>query len=111
MMYGLPMSLHAEDISEMKDATITSFNGQESYQITIKLKEGLISKYWRLYLATADYHLLGLEIFDPKEEGGEKIVLDGEMEYKGLLLPRMRHWYELDGKTYSGSDIIVKELN
>lgn len=54
--------------------------------------------------------MLGVVIFHPDKAEGERLLFDGEVNYQGVRLPIMRHWYELDTGTYSGSDIIVKAL-
>jgi len=110
MMYGLPMSLTDDLVAEMKAAETVTFNQQEAYKIQIKLKEAMIGQYWRIFLSTENHKIIGLEIF--KEENaaaGERLYFDGEFDYKGIQIPRMRHWYDLETEAYSGSDIILKE--
>ncbi|MEM6696903.1 MAG: DUF6503 family protein [Bacteroidota bacterium] len=111
MMYGLPMSLTDDLVAKVKAAETATFNQQEAYKIQIQLKEAMIGLYWRIFLSTENHKVIGLEI--AKEENattGERLYFDGEFNYKGIQIPRIRHWYDLETEAYSGSDIILKEL-
>lgn len=111
MMYGLPMSLTDDLVTEMKDAEIVTFNQQEAYKIQIQLKEAMIGQYWRVFLSTENHKMIGLEIVKAEnDEAGERLHFDGNFNYKGVQIPRMRHWYDLETDAYSGSDIILRGL-
>ncbi|MEM6763847.1 MAG: DUF6503 family protein [Bacteroidota bacterium] len=110
-MYGLPMSITQEKVKEMRPVNAAFFNNKACYQLEVELVEPMISAHWRLYFREGDFRLEGVEIFFPEEaEKGEKIVFDHLAEADGMLLPRIRNWYELGNGEYSGSDIILKEI-
>lgn len=53
----------------------------------------------------------GIEIiFTDKPNKGERIYFDEHIIINGIKIPRIRHWHELKDDTYSGTDIIIKEL-
>ena len=111
ILLGLPMSLKNEDYKIKKEAIKTVFNNKKSYKIELKLKESLFSKHWNLYFSTVDFSIIGIEmIFPDKPEKGESIIFDKIIKINDMLIPRIRHWHELDN-SYSGSDIIVKKIN
>lgn len=111
MMYGLPMSLTDDLITEIKAAETVIFNKEEAYKIQIQLKEAMIGQYWRIFLSTKSHKVIGLEIVGEENAvAGERLFFDGEFNYKGIQIPRIRHWYDIETEAYSGSDIILKEL-
>lgn len=62
-----------------------------------------------VFTITSD--LNGIEIvFLDKPNEGERIYFDGIMDIHGVKIPRIRHWYEVKDDSYSGSDIISKEV-
>ncbi len=107
-LLGLPMSLK-DEIKEINDVEKTIFNSIESYKIPIELKKPLFSKHWVLYLSKKEHKILGLEMIFPDDKTkGERLIFDGEFLIESIRIPRIRHWYELNGE-YSGSDIIVSK--
>ena len=69
----------------------------------------MISKKWGLIVSEKDYSVLGLEIYHPESEDGERetIWFDGLFERDGIIMPRFRHWFLNGDGEYLGSDIIV----
>jgi hypothetical protein len=108
--YGMPMNL-PEKIEKIIESTEVVFNGKECYSIKIKLKEPLFSDQWRVYVAKADYFVLGLEmITDESKMEGERLYFDQFFEVDGMKLARMRHWHDIKDDVYLGSDIIVSNV-
>ncbi|MEM8900368.1 MAG: DUF6503 family protein [Bacteroidota bacterium] len=110
-MYGLPMSITEERTKSISPLNAAFFNDKACYQIEVELVEPLISAHWYLYFRESDFRMEGVEIFFPDEpEKGEKIIFDHLAEINGMKIPRIRNWYELSNGDYSGSDIIVSEI-
>lgn len=106
----LPMSLQNEKYNLKDDVTEVIYNDRNALKITLELEKPFFSKDWNLYFSAKDFTFLGVEMFfldDAKK--GERIFFDGEIIINDVSISRFHHWYEIDG-TYSGSDIIVKEL-
>ncbi len=109
-MYGLPMSMNTL-LEKITDVSTASFNNTDCYKIELILKEAVFSEHWNLFISKSDYTLKGVEIFFPERAGaGERIFFDGEISLDNMSIPRIRHWYELEDHSYSGSDIIVQDL-
>ena len=109
-LLGLPMSLATEE-KEIKSAIKTTFNDKMVFKVEIELKEPLFSKNWNVYFSQENYKIVGLEmVFPDNPEKGERLVFEDELKYKNIIIPRIRHWRELNNE-YSGSDIIVSKTD
>jgi len=111
LFFGLPMTLTDKRIKEYRETGYAIFNGKKCYEIEIELHEEMISKIWNIYLSELDYSLTGIEIFFPEDnEKGERIYFEHEINIGQVFIPRIRHWFEYNDNSYSGSDIIIKEV-
>lgn len=110
LYYGLPMSLN-QSIGKILNTTEQVFNNEECYKLEIELKEKVISSYWHLFISKSTMQIRGIEIIFPDEpDNGERIYFDKLLFTNGMKIPRVRHWHELSDDSYSGTDIIVKEI-
>ncbi|PQJ80437.1 DUF6503 family protein [Polaribacter porphyrae] len=110
LLLGLPMSLQDEKIALKDKVEEVIFNDKNAYKLSVELEKPMFSKNWNLYFSVDDFTLLGIEIIFPDDATkGERLLFDGEIKISNIISPRMRHWYELDN-TYSGSDIILREV-
>ncbi|MET2983967.1 DUF6503 family protein [Aureibaculum conchae] len=110
LMYGLPMSLN-NYMEKIVSTTEVVFNKEQCYKIEVELKEPMISKYWTIYISKTNNRIIGIEIvFPDKPNEGERLYFEGIINIDGIKIPRIRHWHELKNDTYSGSDIVIKEL-
>ncbi|WP_299214160.1 DUF6503 family protein [uncultured Aquimarina sp.] len=111
IMYGLPMTLNDQTLKSIDTTTVVDFNNEKSYGVELELKKAIFSKFWKLYIRTSDYKLVGLEIIFPNEsKKGERLYFEKDFNYKGVIIPRIRHWHEYHDDSYSGSDIIIKSI-
>lgn len=111
LLYGLPMSLKSS-YEKIVNTSDSFFNGDECYKIKIILKEPMISKYWNLFVSKSNMKVKGIEIIYPdRPNEGERIYFDKLIIINGIKIPRIRHWHELKDDSYSGTDLIVKELS
>ncbi|UII75643.1 DUF6503 family protein [Flagellimonas sp. HMM57] len=110
LLYGLPMSLENR-IGNVLQTSNSIFKNESCYKVEIELKDAIISKFWNVYISQADMTLKGVDIVFPGEpEKGDRIYFEGIIEVDGIKIPRIRHWHELKNDTYSGSDLVIKEL-
>jgi len=110
LLYGLPMSLN-NSLKQIISTSENLFNEEECYKIEMELKEPVISKYWNLFVSKSSMEIKGIEIILPdKPDGGDRIYFDGLINVNGMKIPRIRHWHQFKDDTYSGSDLIIKEL-
>ncbi|MEL6812003.1 MAG: DUF6503 family protein [Bacteroidota bacterium] len=110
LLYGLPMSLN-NYLEEIITTSESIFNEEECYKIEMQLKEPVISEYWNLFVSKSDLEIKGIEILLPdKPDGGDRIYFDKLITVGGIKIPRVRHWHEFKDDTYSGTDLIIKEL-
>ena len=111
IMYGLPMTLNDQTVKKIDTTTVVDFNNEKSYKVELELKEAMFSEFWQIYIRTSDYKLIGLEIIFPNEpKKGERLYFEKEFNYKGVIIPRIRHWHEYLDDNYAGSDIIIKRI-
>ncbi len=112
LMQGIPMSLDDSKVKEIGEVQEEKIDEEAVFAISIELKEPMISSNWLLYISKEDYSVVALRfLHQDSEREDEMIVFDGLYEFENIRVPRFRHWYEADSGEYSGSDIIVKELN
>ncbi|MEO9884206.1 MAG: DUF6503 family protein [Balneola sp.] len=110
LIYGLPMSL-SKSVAKMNETNDQLFNEKESFKVEVELEQPIISKHWNLFISKKDYQLVGIEIFFPDEpEKGERLYFEGIVTINKMKLPRIRHWHTYNDDSYSGSDIIIKEI-
>jgi len=105
------MSLVDTTIKEFKVVEITSFNNADCYKVPIVLNKPIFSDYWNLYIDKSSFKFKGVEIIFPEDDTkGERLFFDGEIIVDDIIISRIRHWHEYSNNEYSGSDIIVKQL-
>ena len=109
LMYGLPMSIDYKLIRKLYDIRSVNFLGSPSLMIEIAWEKPIIKPVWKLYLDPDTYHLKGIDLTDSDAKTGERVVMEGLVDYNGLKIPRMRHWYKLENNDYLGSDIIIEK--
>ncbi|RTE55485.1 hypothetical protein EHW67_02665 [Arenibacter aquaticus] len=111
LLYGLPMSLK-DSYKEIINTSVSIFNEEECYKIEMELKDTVISKNWILYISKSNMRIKGVEIIFPeKPDEGERIYFDEIIIINGIKIPRIRHWHLLNDNSYSGTDLIIKELS
>ncbi len=109
-MLGLPMSLNDDLISKIGTVSKTEFGRESAYQIELELKREVFSKNWYVYLSAKDFTLLGIDLISSENSNqGERLYFEKSVQIGTISIPRMKHWYDLNGE-YLGSDVIVKKL-
>ncbi len=109
-MYGLPMSLKGR-IASMNPAETIIKDNQEIYVIDVKLNKPMFTDHWKIAINKTSFQIEGVQLInDQAPEKGEILEFEELVELDGIKVPRIRHWYEPNGKAYQGSDIIVKRI-
>ncbi len=112
VLLGLPMSLDERWVAKIGSVETKRFNDFACYKIEIELKEAMFSKHWFIYIDQASFKYRGMELVFPEDASkGETLYFSGEIDIKGVKIPRTRHWHEYSGGSYSGSDIILEQLD
>ena len=110
VMYGLPMSLK-DRIDSMNPAETIVKNNKEIYVVDVKLNKPIFTDHWKVLISKNKFELLGIELInDEKPENGEILEFEELIELEGIKVPRIRHWYDPVGKSYQGSDIVIKSV-
>lgn len=111
LFYGIPMSLNTS-IKKITNTTTAMFNRENCYKIEVELTEKMISKYWNIFISKSNYIIKGIEIIFPNQPNkGDRIYYNDSITVNGIKIPRIRNWHELSDDSYSGTDIIIKEIS
>ncbi|GJM33640.1 MAG: hypothetical protein DHS20C18_26410 [Saprospiraceae bacterium] len=112
LMYGIPMSITDKLWKKILPAQKAEYEGREVYRINMELNEKMISTYWTLIIEVETYKLLAIEFNHPDEPEKEEEIIkfEGEFEFNGIKIPRIRNWYIKGTNEYLGTDIVVEEL-
>ncbi|MEJ2003532.1 MAG: DUF6503 family protein [Cyclobacteriaceae bacterium] len=108
VLYGLPMSLDYTLIRKIEDMREAEFQGEDMLMIGITWFDPVVKAYWKIYLEKDTFQVRGVELTDKNNpDSGERIIFEDLVEFKGLMIPRMHHWYSISENAYLGSDIIM----
>lgn len=106
-LYGLPMKLRDAGTEIDPDATRTTFEGHDVWQVRVTYDPEVGSDTWYFYFDPSTWALTGYRFYHDEEAGdGEYIVLDREVEGGGLRLPKVRAWYAHGDDRHVGTDTI-----
>lgn len=111
VLLGLPMSLNNDQIKVDNKVEESIFNKEKAYKLSFVFDEPLFSRHWNVFFSKETKKIIGLEMIFPEDPTkGERLIFEEEFTINNsIVIPRIRHWKELNGN-YSGSDIIIKEL-
>lgn len=106
---GLPASLKGKYRLLDPEAVLMEWKGYEVYKIEMEVENAPIATHWELFVDSKDYRLRSYQLL-PEEGLGEYLMLDQEMEVRGMKWPRVKHWYASENDEYLGSDLILSVL-
>lgn len=111
VLLGLPMSLNNNQIKVDNKVEESIFNKEKAYKLSFVFDEPLFSKHWNVFFSKETKEIIGLEMIFPEDPTkGERLIFEEQFIINdSIVIPRIRHWKELNGK-YSGSDIIIEKL-
>jgi len=103
---GLPVSLKGKYRLLDSEAVLMEWKGHEVYKVEMEVENAPIATHWELFVDSKDYRLRSYQLL-PEEGLGEYLMLDQEMEVRGMKWPRVKHWYASENDEYLGSDLIL----
>ena len=90
--------------SVVRLAATEDFEGQPAYRVRVTY--GTDEPLWEYFFDTKSYQLLGCRFSSGERKDGELIVYEGEVEERGIRLPKKRSWYKhSDGELIGVDDI------
>ena len=108
-LWGLPMKLR--DPGTRLDQTVVadSYDGQDVWRLRVTYDEEVGGDTWYFYFDRSSFRLAGYRFYhDESKNDGEYITLEGEMEHRGMRVPRRRSWYRHEDDRHLGDDILLE---
>lgn len=85
------------------------FFGKSSLQIKVTYDAEVGHDIWYFYFHPSTYALQGYRFYhDEAANDGEYILLDDELEHKGVRIPQTRKWYTHKEAKFLGQDKLVE---
>ena len=108
-MLGLPMKLN--DAGTILDPEVRheQFMGNDVLALKVTYEASVGADTWYFYLDPANYALVGTRFYhDESKNDGEYIILEGEVAFEGIRLPKTRKWYYNNNDEFLGEDEILE---
>ncbi len=106
-LYGMPMKIKDDGAHLDTDAEQVTFMGKSFWKLKVTYEASVGSDTWYFYFNTETYALEAYQFFhDEQANDGEYILLDDEIIYKGIRIPKVRNWYMNADDKYLGVDIL-----
>jgi hypothetical protein len=104
-LYGLPMKLKDAGATLHDDFESVVFKTKEYYKLKITFDEKVGKDTWYLYINPVNYAMEIYQFYhDEAKNDGEYILLNGEIEYQNMRIPKVRKWYTNKEDKYLGTD-------
>lgn len=109
---GLPMKL--QDVGTPLEAEVRTkeFHGKEYKVLTVNYpKENNTVESWEFFLDPETYALGAYQFYrSDKPEGGEYLLLEGEIEIGGINMVERKMWYLRENDKLLGTDVVGGEV-
>jgi hypothetical protein len=105
---GLPMKLQ-DPGTPLRDQVIEAvFDGNTYLRLSVDYpKEGGKVETWEFFFDSETYALSGYQFFhSDKPEGGEYLLLEGEVEVGGVRMIKSKSWYYRGNDRLLGTDVV-----
>lgn len=108
-LYGLPMKL-TDPGTQVRDSVYQrDFYGKESWVLTIEYEPEVGEHIWEIYLDPSTYAMIGYAFYkDPVSRKGEYILIEGELRYQKMRIPKDRSWYTYPENELLGTDYLLR---
>lgn len=106
LMLGMPVSLKGRYRLLSPMAIPMQWKGYEVCKVEMEVEDAPIATHWELFVDSKNYRLRAYRLL-PEDGVGEYLMLDQEMEVRGMKWPRVKHWYASENDEYLGSDLIL----
>ncbi|MCP9234704.1 DUF6503 family protein [Lewinella sp. JB7] len=109
---GLPMKLRDPGTPLEDDFVTTEFHGKEYLRLRVNYpKSGGTVETWEFFFDPATYALGAYQFYrSDNPQGGEYLLLDGEIEIGGVRMVETKEWYLRENDELLGSDIVGGEV-
>ena len=110
-LWLLPLKLKDEGSNFNPLVKKADFFGKESLEVRVTYDPGVGADVWYFYFNPNTFALQGYRFYhDEEKNDGEYIILEEEVVYSGVRIPKIRKWYTHKEDKFLGSDIL-DELN
>lgn len=107
-LWGLPMKLRDPGTVVHPTAWLKDFYGRSLYEVKVTYLEEVGRDSWYFYFDPESFALAGYRFYhDEKAGDGEYILLEGEKNVNGFIIPSKRDWYTHQGRLFLGSDEVI----
>jgi hypothetical protein len=108
-LWGLPMKLKDPGAHVADEVHHARFQDRDVLDLTVDYDPEVGTDVWHMYIDPATARLVGYAFYKtPAEENGEYIVLEEERAVGTARIPAKRHWYEIPGGAFLGTDTLLE---
>jgi hypothetical protein len=106
-LWLLPMKLNDEGTNLNPLVKTVDFFGRVSLEIMVTYDPGVGNDVWYFYFNPESYSLQGYRFYhDEETNDGEYIILEKEVTFEHVRLPKERKWYTHKEDKFLGADIL-----
>lgn len=106
-LYGLPMKLRDPGTRIAPEATRTTYDDRDVWQLRVTYDPEVGTDTWYFYFDPESYALVGYRFHHDEAAGdGEYILLDREEEGGGIRIPKVRSWFTHGDDRLLGTDTV-----
>jgi hypothetical protein len=112
-LYGLPMKLKDPGTIVSYEVQNKKLNKKDYLVLQVNYKAGIGSDVWFFYFDPIIYRMDAYQFYREKENRqpdlstGEYIILSCEYKTNGILMPKVRKWYNNKDKKYLATDTLI----
>lgn len=108
-LWGLPMKLRDPGAHIAEEVRRASFQDQDVFDLKLNYDPEVGTDVWHMYIEPDTGRLVGYAFYKTaEEESGEYIVLEDELEVGRARIPARRHWHEIPGDAFLGTDTLLE---
>lgn len=106
-LWLMPLKLIDEGTNFNPLVKTKDFFGKESLEIRVTYDPSVGSDVWYFYFNPTSFALQGYRFYhDEEKNDGEYIILDEEVTFEGVRIPKIRKWFTHKEDKFLGSDIL-----
>lgn len=107
-LWFMPMKLNDPGTIIDPQVKQKDFFGKSSLEIKVTYAPEVGEDIWYFYFDPSSYAMVGYRFYhDEAANDGEYILIDGEVEFDNVKIPKTRKWYTHKEDKYLGTDILV----
>ena len=106
-LWGLPSKLKDTGTIVHEKVETEDFQGMQAFKLKVTYADAVGKDTWYFYFDITSYALIGYRFYhDESKNDGEYIMLEDEVVFKGLRIPKTRKWYYNKDDKYLGTDVL-----